>query len=78
MTGTYDETWFDIVALSVEIEGGAALQPLLDAMQAVREDNLGVVTTNLKTALPQLQKVGKQLGKKRALFSSFGFNLVMI
>ncbi|KAI8363502.1 Indoleamine 2,3-dioxygenase [Mortierella sp. GBAus27b] len=63
MTGTYDETWFDIVALSVEIEGGAALQPLLDAMQAVREDNLGVVTTNLKTALPQLQKVGKQLAR---------------
>jgi len=64
MTGTYDETWFDIVSVSVEVEGGAALQPLLNAMQAAREDDLPTVVANLKIALSQLQKVSKQLGKK--------------
>ncbi|KAF9936771.1 hypothetical protein BGZ65_002055 [Modicella reniformis] len=61
MTGTFDETWFDIVSISVEVEGGAALQPSLNAMQAVRDDDLKVVSENLKTALSQLEKVGKLL-----------------
>ncbi|KAF9916351.1 hypothetical protein BX616_003983 [Lobosporangium transversale] len=63
MTGTADETWFDIVSVSVEVEGGAALQPLLDAMQAVREDDLPTVTAHLKVALLQLSKVGKILAR---------------
>ncbi|KAK3813038.1 MAG: Indoleamine 2,3-dioxygenase [Benniella sp.] len=63
MTGTYDETWFDIVSVSVEMEGGAALQPLLNAMQAARDDDLPTVVANLKIALSQLQKVSKQLAR---------------
>ncbi|KAI1318337.1 hypothetical protein EDD11_006850 [Mortierella claussenii] len=63
MTGTSDETWFDIVSVTVEVEGGAALQPLLEAMQAVREDNMATVTAKLTIALTQLEKVGKQLAR---------------
>ncbi|KAF9434312.1 hypothetical protein BGZ76_008217 [Entomortierella beljakovae] len=63
MTGTFDETWFDIISVSVEIEGGAALQPLLDAMQAVREDDLTTVIAKLKIAFSRLQKVSKQLAR---------------
>lgn len=81
MTGTYDETWFNIVSVSVEVEGGAALQPLLDAMQAVRQDDLTTVIANLKKALSQLEKVGKQLGKeacKSPMTGPLGFNLSKI
>ncbi|KAF9202580.1 hypothetical protein BGZ49_007272 [Haplosporangium sp. Z 27] len=63
MTGTFDETWFDIVSVSVEIEGGAALQPLLDAMHAVRNDDLTTVIVKLNTALTHIEKVGKQLAR---------------
>ncbi|KAF9403718.1 hypothetical protein BGX21_000050 [Mortierella sp. AD011] len=63
MTGTFDETWFDIVSVSVEIEGGAALQPLLEAMHAAREDDLTTVIDKLKIALLQIEKVGKQLAR---------------
>ena len=63
MTGTYDEVWFDIVAVAVEIEGGAALRPLLEAVQAVRDDNLSAVVQQLDIALAQLKKVGKTLGE---------------
>ncbi|KAF9112101.1 hypothetical protein BGX27_003983 [Mortierella sp. AM989] len=63
MTGTADETWFDIVSISVEVEGGAALQPLVDAMHAIREDDLATVIAKLKIALPQIEKVGKQLAR---------------
>ncbi|KAF9967236.1 hypothetical protein BGZ70_010270 [Mortierella alpina] len=61
MTGTSDEDWFDIVSVAVEVAGGSALQPLLDAMQAVRDDDLTTVTQNLNRALSHLQKVGKLL-----------------
>ncbi|KAF8931334.1 hypothetical protein BGZ58_007680 [Dissophora ornata] len=61
MTGTYDETWFDIVSVAVEIEGGAALQPLLDAMNAVREDDMETVIAKLHVALPRLEQIGKIL-----------------
>ncbi|KAG0088978.1 hypothetical protein BGZ93_005566 [Podila epicladia] len=63
MTGTSDEDWFVIVSIAVEIEGGAALQPLLDAMHAVRRNDPEVVLVKLKEALPQLEKVGKLLGR---------------
>ncbi|KAF9346529.1 hypothetical protein BGX26_001955, partial [Mortierella sp. AD094] len=63
MTGTFDETWFDIVSVSVEVEGGAALQPLLEAMHAVRENDLATVVDKLKIALLQIEKVGKQLAR---------------
>ncbi|KAG0038873.1 hypothetical protein BGZ83_002974 [Gryganskiella cystojenkinii] len=63
MTGTHDETWFDIVPVAVEIEGGAALQPLLESIQAVRDDDLPTVVQKLNLALPQLQKVGKTLAR---------------
>ncbi len=62
MTGTSDEDWFDIISVAVEVAGGASLQPLLDAMQAVREDDLATVTQNLNIALSHLEKVGKLLG----------------
>jgi len=61
MTGTYDETWFDIVSVAVELEGGAALQPLLDAMNAVREDDMDTVIANLHLALPRLEQIRKIL-----------------
>ncbi|CAO3575149.1 unnamed protein product [Mortierella alpina] len=63
MTGTLDEDWFDIISVAVEIAGGSALQPLLDAMQAVRDDDLTTVTQNLNIALSHLQEVGKLLAR---------------
>ncbi|KAG0260200.1 hypothetical protein BG011_002077 [Mortierella polycephala] len=63
MTGTSDEDWFDIISVAVEIEGGSALQPLLEAMQAVRADGLQEVTDKLKIALPRLERVGKLLAR---------------
>ncbi|KAF9574376.1 hypothetical protein EC968_006711 [Mortierella alpina] len=63
MTGTSDEDWFDIISVAVEVRGGCALQPLLDAMQAVREDDLATVTQNLNIALSHLEKVGKLLAR---------------
>ncbi|KAG9322862.1 hypothetical protein KVV02_001196 [Mortierella alpina] len=63
MTGTPDEDWFDIVSVAVEVAGGSSLQPLLDAMQAVHEDDLATVTQSLNIALSHLQKVGKLLAR---------------
>ncbi|KAG0363701.1 hypothetical protein BG005_008069 [Podila minutissima] len=63
MTGTSDEDWFVIVSIAVEVEGGAALQPLLDAMNAVRRNDPEAVLAKLKVALSQLEKVGKLLGR---------------
>lgn len=63
MTGTRDEVWFDTVSVLVEVEGGASLKPLLEAMQAVRDDDVETVVQKLNLALPQLQKVGKALCK---------------
>lgn len=63
MTGTSDEDWFVIVSIAVEVEGGAALQPLLDAMNAVRRNDPEAVLAKLKVALSQLEKVGKLLGE---------------
>lgn len=77
MTGTPDETWFDIVAVQVEIEGGSALKPLLEAMQAVREDDITTVIEKLNLALPQLQKAAKALGKWEGWGQTTVFKLVM-
>ncbi|KAF9185172.1 hypothetical protein BGZ51_006595 [Haplosporangium sp. Z 767] len=63
MTGTSDEDWFDIIPVAVEAEGGSVLQPLLEAMQAVRADDLQAVTEKLKVALPRLERVGKLLAR---------------
>ncbi|KAG0213946.1 hypothetical protein BGX28_003124 [Mortierella sp. GBA30] len=63
MTGTSDEEWFIVVAVAVEIAGGAALPLLLDSMQAVREDDPAAVTEKLKLALAHLQTIGKLLAR---------------
>ncbi|KAF9332438.1 hypothetical protein BG006_004698 [Podila minutissima] len=44
-------------------KGGAALQPLLDAMNGVRRNDPEAVLVKLKVALPLLEKVGKLLGE---------------
>ncbi|KAG0022805.1 hypothetical protein BGZ82_010901 [Podila clonocystis] len=63
MTGTSDEDWFVIVSIAVEVEGGAALQPLIDAMHAVRKNDPEAVLAKLKKALPQLENVSKLLAR---------------
>ncbi|KAG0029181.1 hypothetical protein BGZ81_004043 [Podila clonocystis] len=63
MTGTSDEDWFVIVSIAVEVEGGAALQPLLDAMHAVRRNDPEAVLAKLKNVLPQLENVSKLLAR---------------
>ncbi|KAF9584393.1 hypothetical protein BGW38_006628 [Lunasporangiospora selenospora] len=63
MTGSLDEDWFVIISVIVEIEGGAAIQPLLEAMQAARADDLDKLILNLRVAQLQLEKVGKLLAR---------------
>ncbi|KAG0360432.1 Indoleamine 2,3-dioxygenase [Gamsiella multidivaricata] len=63
MTGTSDETWFLIVSIAIEAEGGAALQFLLNAMHAARKDDVVATTVNLKAALTRLEPVGKLLAR---------------
>jgi len=76
MTGTRDEIWFDTVSVLVEVEGGAALKPLIEAMQAVREDDVETVVQKLGLALPQLRKAGKALCK--FFFLSFSPSSVQV
>ncbi|KAG0272744.1 hypothetical protein BGZ95_011473, partial [Linnemannia exigua] len=61
MTGTKDEDWFDIVSTAIEIAAGPALQALIDAIHAVRQDNIHVVTEKLHLAHAQLNKISKLL-----------------
>jgi indoleamine 2,3-dioxygenase len=61
MTGTKDENWFDILSVAVELAAGAALQPLIDAIHAVRQDNIRVVIEKLHIAHGQLEKLSKIL-----------------
>ncbi|KAG0233963.1 hypothetical protein BGW42_007038 [Actinomortierella wolfii] len=63
MTGTPDETWFFMVATAVEMAGGAALQPLLDAVQAARDNDPATVHRQMAVALTHLQKVASLLGR---------------
>ncbi|KAG0048096.1 hypothetical protein BGZ83_006915 [Gryganskiella cystojenkinii] len=63
MTGTYDEVWLDIVAIAIEFEAGATFKPLLEAIQAVREDDLLTVIQKLHVALPKLQNAVNALDR---------------
>ncbi|KAH7058422.1 Indoleamine 2,3-dioxygenase [Linnemannia elongata] len=61
MTGTKDEDWFDIVSTAIEIAAGPAFKALIDAIHAVREDNIQTVIENLHLAHVQLDKISKIL-----------------
>ncbi|KAF9977612.1 hypothetical protein BGZ73_005466 [Actinomortierella ambigua] len=63
MTGTSDEDWFYIVATAVEITGGAAIQPLLNAVQAARDHDAAIVQRHMATALTHLQQVAGLLSR---------------
>ncbi|KAG9070733.1 hypothetical protein KI688_008273 [Linnemannia hyalina] len=61
MTGTKDEDWFDIVSVAIEIAAGPAFKALIDAIHAVREDNIRTVIECLHLAHVHLDKVSKLL-----------------
>ena len=71
MTGTKDEDWFDIVSTAIEIAAGPAFKALIDAIHAVREDNIRAVIENLHLAHVQLDKVSKLLRKFSLFFLYF-------
>ncbi|KAF9928488.1 hypothetical protein FBU30_002337 [Linnemannia zychae] len=61
MTGTQDEDWFDIISVAIELAAGPAFQALIDAIHAVRADDIRVVIDKLQIAHVQLDKISKIL-----------------
>jgi indoleamine 2,3-dioxygenase len=59
MTGTDDEEWFYLVSVLVEAEGAPAILVMLNAIQAVAEQDHGTVIE----ALHELQRITIHLGK---------------
>ncbi|KAF9163327.1 hypothetical protein DFQ26_002720 [Actinomortierella ambigua] len=63
MTGTPDEDWFYIVATAVEMAGGAAMKPLLAAVEAARAHDATTVQRHMAEALTHLQRVAGLLSR---------------
>ena len=62
-TGSLDESWFYLVSVAIEARGGPTIPLMLDAIQAVRNNDSARVTACLQSLAERLDDLGALLQK---------------
>jgi len=62
-TGSLDEKWFYLISVAVESRGGAIIPLMLQAMEAIRENDRATVTACLQSFAERLDELGSTLSR---------------